>query len=188
MPDTELASITEDTSVEATDQFYAVDSGGTTDKRFTGQTLATGFAGLAPSRSCRVYRSAALNVATADQTPIAWDAESWDSDALHDNSTNPSRVTLNKVGKWQVSWQLVYPANATGVRDASLALNGSIVSTREVNNEGAAVQVFVAGADMVVATAVTDYVEVWPFQNSGGTRAMVVGSTNCFLSVAYIGT
>ena len=46
----------------------------------------------------RAYRSAALvvgySLTLSSWTTIAWDAESFDSDDLHDLSTNPSRITV----------------------------------------------------------------------------------------------
>lgn len=154
------------------------------------QTLpdATGTIALDAARTARVYRSAALSLANNGTTAVAFDAESWDTDTLHDNSTNPSRVVLNKVGKWQVDWQLVYAANGTGVRDASLMVNGAVVAIRELLNSGGSVGVYVHGSDIVNATAITDYVEIQPFQNSGGSLAFTVGATNCWLSVAFLGT
>lgn len=190
MANSELPGLAAITTLAATDLLYVVvDPGGAgeADKKIEAEDAGTALIGLGVRPTCRVYRNAALTLVNNGQVPIAWDATSFDPSGLHDPGSNPSRVLLAKVGYWQCSWQIVYEANATGVRDASLAKNGAIVSTREVNNSGAAVQVFIAGSDFVQATAITDYVEVWPFQNSGNTRNFVVGATNMFLSVAYIG-
>jgi hypothetical protein len=138
-------------------------------------------------RGARVYRSAALTLVNNGTTPVAWDAESFDSHLLHDTSTNPERVTLNKIGKWLCVWQVVYDFSSTGVRDATLLLNGSSYTTRSTSATAAG-STYVGGSDLVVATAVTDYVEVSPFQNSGSTRNYGVGSSNTFLSVVYVGT
>lgn len=136
---------------------------------------------------CRVYRNAALSIADSTQTAIAFDAESFDPFSMHDTSTNPSRVVLSKVGKWLVKWQLSYATNPTGIRVAALWLNGAEVSTVSNANPGGSGSAYVGSEDIVDVTAITDYVEVVPFQNSGGSLAYNVGVAKVFLAAAYIG-
>lgn len=143
--------------------------------------------GSASFNGCRVYRSAALSVADATQTPVDFDAESFDPQAMHSTSTNPSRVVLGRIGKWRVKWQLSYALNSTGIRVAALALNGTEISTVSNANPGGSGSSYVGSEDIVDATAVTDYLEVVPFQNSGGSLAYNVGAAKCFLSAAYVG-
>lgn len=68
-----------------------------------GQFLKTQGAGANPAwaappanavtfKGCRLYRSAALTISAA--TVIGWDAESFDTDNLHDNTTNNDRITI----------------------------------------------------------------------------------------------
>lgn len=135
-------------------------------------------------RGARVYRSAALSLNTGTLVKITWDAETFDSNALHDNSTNPTYVTLNKVGKWDLKWQVQYAANGTGVRNAALYLNGSLHTDRSAN---ASAGNYVHGSDIVTATAITDFVEIEAYQTSGGSLAVVVGSAATFLTATYIG-
>lgn len=137
----------------------------------------------------RVYRSDALSVSHLSTTAIAFDAETFDSNSMHDTVTNNSRIVLNKVGKWRISWQVVYAANATGSRAAYILLNGStVVSDRDTNNAGGAILSYVNGSDVVVASAITDYIEVIPYQNSGGSLALTVGTATVYLSAIFEGT
>lgn len=76
MADSELAAITEDTSVATDDQFYGVDAGGTTDKRFSAQTLADGFASLAGSGDLPWTLIAEAQVQSGSGSANSYDASS----------------------------------------------------------------------------------------------------------------
>lgn len=143
--------------------------------------------GGSTNRGARVYRSAALSLANGGQTPIAFDAETFDTNTLHDTSTNPERVILNTVGKWLVTWQAAYSGNATGFRNADLYLNGSIHCSRSIPTWSGGT-CMVGGSDIINAAAITDYVTLSPYQDSGGSLAFTVGSQYTFLAVTYLGT
>ena len=137
--------------------------------------------------ACRVYRSAALSENNNDgATPISYDAEEFDPYGMHDLSTNPERVTLNKIGIWEVSWAVSYSDNATGIRDAALYKNNVLAVARTgIALTGSSTMI--GTSDLVRAAAVTDYLTVKPYQNSGGTLALSVGTAYTFLSAVYLG-
>lgn len=138
-----------------------------------------------PFWGCRVYRSSALSLTNGGTTPIAWDAESFDPQRMHYDTTNPSFVRLRKVGKWLVVWRISYAGHATGQRGASIMLNGTIVTT---SDEGAnAVANDMEGSDIINAATENDYIQLRPFQNSTTTLAFSVGATKMFLAATYLG-
>lgn len=136
-------------------------------------------------RGCRASRTAAQsipnNIATAvDLTAV----DTFDTDGLHDPAgANPSRITLGLIGKWEIRCAVGYSANATGVRRAQILLNGGSWSFAQVASAGAGSQTVVAHSDVVVNTAITDYVQVAGLQDSGGA----LNTTTAFLSAVYLG-
>jgi len=121
---------------------------------------------------CRAWRSTNLAVVTSTDTAVGLDSESHDTAGLHDNSTNPSRITIptngNK-GIWIFSANCFWAANATGTRVLKIRKNGTtlIAYTQVAVNSGTygTSQHLVT---QVLAPAVADYFEMVVFQDSGG--------------------
>lgn len=115
-----------------------------------------------------VFNSADFVVANNTETAITFDSERWDNDAIHSTSVNPSRLTCVTAGVYNISGCIVWTANATGVRTASLRLNGgSPIARKSITSNTAAFD-----AEMPIATqwklGVGDYIELVGFQTSGG--------------------
>jgi hypothetical protein len=124
----------------------------------------------------RVYRTANQNIAGSTATAVAFDAEEYDVGTLHDNATNPSRITVpvGGDGLWLIIGQLSWEANATGLRQAWVYKNGSRVAIDEVppdttpvaiSNQVACLQEAVAG----------DYFELYARQTGAATLAVIGG-------------
>ena len=56
--------------------------------------------------SCSLTLSTSFALSSSSTTTITWDTEQWDTDSFHDNSTNPSRITIPSDGKYLVNIQL----------------------------------------------------------------------------------
>lgn len=138
------------------------------------------------ARAARAFRSAALSVANATLTAIPLDAESFDSDALHDNATNNSRIVLNKVGVWLVQGQISYGGSTTGQRQARISVNG--VQNAYQNLPSGAGQNPVQVSTVVRATVVTDYAELSAFQDSGAANNLGTGTAETWFAATYLGT
>lgn len=132
--------------------------------------------------SCKVYRSAALAIATASETTIDWDAEVFDTNAFHDNSTNPSRLTV--------------PAGLDGVYLVGAAAGGIIVDNV---NERFILRLYKNGTELaggryegtgsgastepggqvstIVSLAATDYVTATVFHQRGSNGDLRVGTS-----------
>lgn len=84
--------------------------------------------------SCRVYQTGATSVTTSWAT-LAFGAENFDTDTMHDNSTNNSRITFTTAGKYCIGGTMRIGANAvTGVR---VLLGGStVLATQKQGNGG----------------------------------------------------
>lgn len=136
---------------------------------------------------CRSFRSAALAVPNAAWTAIPLDAETFDTHGFHDNATNPSRFTVpaGKAGKYRISAQVTWSANATGGRYAGIRKNGLEMAVAAfVPSTANTAAVVTDVLDLVVG----DYVEMWGWQNSGGSLNVAGGTSQTFFSIEHLGS
>lgn len=93
--------------------------------------------------------------------------ETYDTDGMHDNVTNPSRITIQTAGRYQCTATIQYAPNATGNRGGSLIVNGGTIY------EGVLVPAASGNSSVCTVTrtltlSVGDYIEARTFQTSGG--------------------
>lgn len=138
------------------------------------------------ARTARVYRTALQAIPNATITPINFDAELWDTNALHDTVTNPSRVILNKIGFWRVTGSLEFAVIAAGIRQARINLNNVLHSYNASLANAVNVIPVQVTADIQI-TAITDYVELAAYQDSGGALNVNLGSVQTWLSATFLG-
>lgn len=123
--------------------------------------------------SARVHHNATQSISTATSTVLAFNSERWDTDTLHDNSTNNSRLILKKVGLWAVYGHVGYAQNGTGNRGAIIRMNGDdnqrYGATTLVDNGGTALNTVVSVYTEVKVAAITEYAELIAYQESGGS-------------------
>ena len=114
----------------------------------------------------RVKDASTQSIATATDTKINFDQEDFDTDGMHDNSTNNTRLTCKIAGKYVLGGQVAI-ASGSGYRMIEIRLNNS--TTIAYQSWGA-----ISGGDgcMEVVTTydldVDDYVELRVAQYSGG--------------------
>jgi len=126
--------------------------------------LTTGAHGF--DKSARVYNDAQIPIPDAAWTAVPFNSELWDTDNIHDNVTNNSRLTCKTAGKYQVVGQVCFLANATGIRNSRILANGTTVFAvntcpKRSDNFWYAIVVTIVDLD------VDDYVELQVYQNSG---------------------
>ncbi len=96
-----------------------------TTKKVTLGTLATWIAsylGLG-DKSVRAFRTASTALTAGTWATLAFDNESYDTDTMHDNVTNNTRITFTTAGKYLVTGCGRFTTNAThGLR---IRLNGA---------------------------------------------------------------
>lgn len=126
----------------------------------------------------RVYRSTnQTGLVTATVTEVEWNAETFDTDNYHDNTTNNTRLTVPADGKYLVTATLMYTANATGQRQARIHVNGSEVATNAYPTHQAT---YTPGVNIssVLDLSANDYVEIAGYQDSGGNLDLITNSGN----------
>jgi len=146
--------------------------------------------------SCRVTASSTANVSTGAITLVAFDGESWDwpTSAMHDTSTNNSRLVAPIAGKYVISATTEWTANATGLRAIQIRKNagGSSVGgtcMAELDVPAAASQLWTVHFSDVYELAANDYLEVFRYQSSGGNLAPTAGNnpTPAWASLRWVG-
>lgn len=124
--------------------------------------------------TAQAFKSAANQVLENETyTPITFDAEAWDNNALHSTVSNTSRMVAPVNGKYRVTATVAFAGNLTGYRAINFRVNGSAT-----NRYGSDARTPVNGATTVTTSAeiklnAGDYVEVWAWQNSGAPLALL---------------
>jgi hypothetical protein len=130
---------------------------------------------------------AAQTIANNTQTTLNWELEDWDTNSIHDNVTNNSRLTIpsGKSGYYQVNTFFVWANNATGVREIILSKNGSTLyftSLTPSTNQG------FGQASFIVSATAGDYFQLSVYQSSGGNLdAKNANAAANRFQIAYLG-
>jgi hypothetical protein len=129
-----------------------------------------------PARAI-VYHNAAQSIADASDTLLAFNSEYADSAALHDNSTNNSRITApsGQAGLYLVTAYIEFAANATGIRALWIRANGTftIAESRVSAASAGVTRLNVAG---IAVLAAGEFLDLVVRQTSTG--ALNVTATN----------
>lgn len=121
----------------------------------------------------RCYRTTGQSIPNGTSTAIAFNLERYDTDDIHDNATNPSRLVCKTAGKYIIGGHLTFSGNTAGLREIRIRRNGStlIAVHREggVNSSGPTHSLSVS---TIFNLAVSDYVELEAFQSSGSSLSI----------------
>ena len=126
----------------------------------------------------RAYRTTSQTVTAGVETAMTFDAEEFDTDTFHDNSTNPSRMTIpaGLGGKYLVQSHLGFPGASHGVIFGRIKKNGTTFITGSEDDLS-------TGSDsslhpgVVIDLAAGDYVEIFASRASG---TAIGATTNSF--------
>lgn len=133
--------------------------------------------------------SAVQAVANATFTPVTWDTEVRDNDATHSTVTNTSRVTAVTAGWYRVAATIGWAGNVTNQRLSRWGVNGTALAGTEIAQ--AAIMATTWATPAVTTDLflnVGDYLELFAWQNSGGSLNTNIGATtNSRMSAQFIG-
>ena len=135
----------------------------TTAKLADGGVTAAKLAGMP---AARVYNSAAISISHNLDTVLTFNSERFDTDAIHDTVTNPSRLVCKTAGLYLIVGHVRFASNATGFRYTYIRVNGT---TSLAVQETPAVSGFptILSVATLYQLAVNDYAELLVYQNSG---------------------
>ena len=126
------------------------------------------------TEGAKVYHNANQSIPDDTLTTLAFNSESYDTDTIHDNVTNNSRLTCKTAGKYAVSAMVNFAQNATGARCCFIRLNGGnrvagfVLDATATAGYGTA---FPCG--VICNLSVNDFLEVQVKQTSGGNLDIV---------------
>jgi hypothetical protein len=134
---------------------------------------------------CRAVNNANQSINNTTATAIAFQTETFDSDAFHDNSTNNSRLTIpaGKTGYYQISALVRWQNDATTntVRQLRPYKNGvqqNVYTIPWVQNDDA-YQVY---TDLMSLSA-GDYIELYVWHNDGAATSLLSDSSFSLVKV-----
>lgn len=139
---------------------------------------------------CHAFRTSAQTLSNNTWTTIDMNGELWDTGVaagltqMHDTSTNAERIIARRVGIFWVAAQARFTAATAGGRGAQILDNaGFTVARMEVRTESSGRAQYVNIGGWWDATAVTDYVYLQGFQNSGGDLTTV--NPDCWIAMEW---
>jgi hypothetical protein len=117
--------------------------------------------------SARVYRSSTLSVSDNSWDLVNFDSESYDTDAMHSNTVNPSQVKVStgEGGKYDIIADVEFAGHVDGIRGLALFKNAAEVKRILANPIGA--QVTRLQLLDSIALVPTDYIQIKVYQTSG---------------------
>lgn len=123
----------------------------------------------------RVFHNANQSIANNTATALAFNSERWDTNVIHDNVTNNSRLTAKTKGLYHIEANIEWDANATGIRQIFFRVNGATVIAAQRHSAASA-----GTTQMNISTdyqlAVNDYVETIVLQTSGVALNVLVNA------------
>ena len=78
----------------------------------------------------RAHHSSNQSITNNTFTVLSLNSERWDTDSIHDNSTNNSRLTCNTAGKYIITAGVYWGQDTSGERVLEIFFNGATVLTR----------------------------------------------------------
>jgi hypothetical protein len=155
-------------------------------------TASTGLKWATPSSTpsfvgCSLYKSSNQAAANGTSTAVTFEAELFDTNGFHDNSTNNTRITIPSgyAGKYIITGVIQWASSSSGNRVNDFKLNGSTFlgySYMDANGYQS------CAVTMIQDLAVGDYIEMIGYQNSGGSLGMGGGGRGeSYFAVTYLG-
>jgi hypothetical protein len=144
------------------DGLYVVDDAGDV----TGPLVSA--AGGGYTQGARVYNNANISIGNDSWTALTFNSERYDTDTIHDTTTNTGRLTCVTAGKYVISGHVRFPANNANYRSVAIKLNGTTYMAIQKSVNMGAGEAVMMSVSTIYSLSATDYVELVVHQNSGG--------------------
>ena len=138
---------------------------------------------------CSLYRATDQSISNATETGISWNTELYDTNSFHDNSTNPTRMTIptGYGGKYLLTASIAYDNNGVGQRVGYIHVNNTLAFLSVIANLSATIDTYNTFS-YVMNLSAGDYVETRVYQDSGGSLN-ILGGVQYYANVqlSYLG-
>lgn len=128
------------------------------------------------------YHNANQSIANTTWTTLALNSENADTQAMHDNSTNNSRITIQRGGAYAGAGRVVFAASAAGaMRGGRAIVNGSttaIVGAAQPPPVGGSFYAVVGFPILPRTYSAGDYIQLQAYQDSGGSLNAIADAVN----------
>lgn len=115
---------------------------------------------------CRVNDDSTQSINNASTTAINFDNEDFDTDTMHDTSTNNTRITFTTAGKYLIGACIGFAGHATGYRQISIRQDGSATLAYHAYIGLVATTLYM-NIITIAEFSAAEYVELMVYQNSG---------------------
>lgn len=115
----------------------------------------------------RVYNDANITISDDTITTLTFNSETFDTDTIHDTSTNTDRLTCKTAGIYLIDAQWKMTNSANGDRIIGIVLNGTTTIARS-RIRAAAGGTSILSVSTIYSLAVNDYLQATAWQDSGG--------------------
>ena len=138
--------------------------------------------------AARVYNNADITVANNTETTLTFNSETFDTDTIHDTSTNSERLTCKTAGIYEITANIAFDSDADGIREVILYVNGTTdyIAYQSTNARSAGrTHIQVSG---IYSLAVNDYV-ICRVRHTGGGNLNVaaLSLSSPVFGMAYLG-
>jgi hypothetical protein len=132
--------------------------------------------------SCKTILESDYPLANDDAIAIPFTDEDHDTDSMHSNIVNPSRITIKTSGYYHVRGVLKFATNAIGIRYAYISKDGIKLAdeVRDLSPSGSYVS-YVEVDLGVISLSTNEYIQIHGYQNSGDPLGVLMDGS--FLSV-----
>ena len=157
------------------------DSSETTGLKWAAPASGGSFVGFS------VYATSTTSLTSGTQTAVVYNAEHFDTDAIHDNSTNNTRFTIpsGKGGKWSFTFRTYFSPNSSGTRYLLPRKNGTNIKAMEAGAKATGAQT--EEINFILDLVAGDYIENFVLQTSGSTLTAQQDEVYTEASCIYLG-
>lgn len=152
---------------------------------------ATGLKWAAPASGssfvgAKSTKSVVQSIANATVSLITFDTDTFDTDAIHDVSTNNTRFTVpaGKAGKWSFTTTVAIASGGGTLRQIRYGINGTVFNITSITPISGDSTHF--SRTDIFSLSVADYVEVGTYQDSGGALNCLA-TNNTTAAFYYLG-
>ncbi len=118
------------------------------------------------TQNVRARRTTTQSITSGSNDAITFDLQDFDSDSMWEGVVNPSRITINTAGVYLVMATAQMQAHATGNRAIWIQLNDTDILCITWQSPAVS-QEWRATVSTIFALAVTDFIKLRVYQNSG---------------------